>query len=107
MNVILEIQDKERFDEAMAFSRKHIDSCHQDGMCTSMGLDRAIERLKAMAKDGGIVKLYNDFVEHSFLFEVVGNDGFRMNGGLILHGYEPTLSVEVVDDPHMHYSIHT
>ena len=100
-NVELEIQDKDRFREAQKFSQKHIDG---DGV---MGLDDAIIRLKSMAQDGGIVKLYNDFVAHSFLFEVIGNDGFRIGGGLILHGYEPTLSVEPVDNPHMHYSIHT
>ncbi len=54
------------------------------------------------------VDVYNDFVPHSFYFVYKQGDKFAMNGGIILHGFGETFSVELPNDKNYpHWSVHT
>jgi hypothetical protein len=49
-----------------------------------------------------------DFVAHSWSFGIYRKDGIlSMNGGLILHGFEETFSVELDGASYPHWSLHT
>jgi len=73
-------------------------------------LRNCLESLNRIANNSGdAAVLYEDFVKHSFYFvlydEKTGAKDF--NGGIILHGYQETLAVELNPSNKPHYSIHT
>ena len=51
--------------------------------------------------------LVPDFVKYSWGFGFHSGDRMALNGGLILHGFEPTFSVEINGSAYPHWSIHT
>lgn len=51
--------------------------------------------------------IFPDFVKASFEFAFTLNGSPHLNGGMILHGFEETFSVELVEQPYPHWSIHT
>lgn len=102
----LVIHCPDEFNEALQFSAKN----------TNNELQCCIMQLMTGDYYGAKeLHLYKDFVKHSFGFALISPEDDELdikshtflNGGIILHGYEETFSIEInpVDDPH--YSIHT
>jgi hypothetical protein len=96
----LEITNLPRFRDAFHFSESNLD--------WERGLVRQLMYL--MLGDYGEANrlvLYDDFVTHSFGFSMIKDGRTLMDGAIILHGYEQTLSVDLGGDSRPHYSIHT
>lgn len=100
------IHNMKWFREAMKFSAKHIPAGNRT-------LKDCIKSLLRGAYDGEELHLRPDFVTHSFIFAYQTPDqsckGYKqgMWGGIILHGFEQTLSVDLSAESRPHYSIHT
>ena len=70
----------------------------------------SLESLQRVCNNcGDIAMIYEDFVKHSFYFVLYDKNTAErdFNGGIILHGYEETFSVELVPELKPHWSIHT
>ena len=100
-------RNQEHYDAAIEFSNANI-KIDPNQRNT---LPECIEYLANGAIDGTKLHLTPDFVGHSFSFaltrEVDGKEKLVMHGGIILHGYEQTFSVELSPPSGPHYSIHT
>ena len=73
-------------------------------------LKNALEHFKrVVANQGYTLKLYPDFVPHSFGFHYEKDGKLVYNGGVICHGLEgvETFSVEMASQEGIHWSIHT
>ena len=101
------ISNQEHYDAAIEFSNANI----KKDPSQRNTLPECIEYLANGAIDGTKLHLTPDFVGHSFSFaltrEVDGKEKLVMHGGIILHGYEQTFSVELSPPSGPHYSIHT
>lgn len=105
MSATIDIVNKEHFREAVAFARKL-------GGKPKKSFIRCLHTLNRIRhiKRNGVAKLQirPDFVKHSFHFQMIGEHGEHfMNGGMILHGFEETYSVELTSKNYPHWSIHT
>ena len=53
------------------------------------------------------VNIFPDFVKHSFEWSIIKDKNCVYHGGMILHGFEETFSVELNPASYPHWSIHT
>jgi len=98
----LVIQDLDHFHAALEFSRENVKESHQTLQ------SRIFQLLTGNYGGASELRLFKDFVPHSFGFELRKGDQPGMNGGIICHGQGvETLSVELNSSPGVHYSIHT
>lgn len=92
--------------KALRFSQNNI----QKERGYTRTLEDCLESLEKIAKNcNNIVMMYEDFVKHSFYFIMHRKNTAQrdFNGGVILHGYEETFSIELNPPNKPHYSIHT
>ncbi|NBW11069.1 MAG: DUF4120 domain-containing protein [Caulobacteraceae bacterium] len=96
------IENKEHFIEALNFARKSEPQTRKSFLhCL-----RILNRMKRNANE--VLEIYADFVKHSFIFVLKNKDGkCSLHGGMILHGYEETLSVTLSPINHPQWRIHT
>uniref|UniRef100_A0A6M3K3V0 Uncharacterized protein n=1 Tax=viral metagenome TaxID=1070528 RepID=A0A6M3K3V0_9ZZZZ len=64
-----------------------------------------LERI--LTNEGTIAEIHPDVTSHSFYFNVFKGKEWRWNGGIILHGYQRSYSVELGPKEGMHWSMHT
>jgi hypothetical protein len=90
--------------KALMFNRKVIPKNE-----TTSRLEYSLDTLQRIAENNNYICLvYQDFVKHSFYFCFYNQNGYRtLNGGVILHGFQETFSVELNPKSFPHYSIHT
>jgi hypothetical protein len=104
---MIDINNIEKVRETIRFARKQPLEVRKT---FTRGL-RTINRIKRNYKAD--VYLGPDWVEHSLYWDLsclCPKSGLKkraMNGGLILHGYQETFSVEVSPQSGPHWSIHT
>lgn len=92
--------------KALKFNRKNIPE--ERGYMRT--LKDCFDSLERICKNcGNIAVIYEDFVKHSFYFVMYrkGTNQRDFNGGVILHGFQETFSVELNSPSQPHYSIHT
>jgi hypothetical protein len=97
------INDKGQFSKALAFAKRSPKETRKSfKQCLS-----ALNRIKRQSE--GILCLHPDFVPHSFIFTYENEKGQRVGllGGMILHGYTETFSVEINAPSYPHWSLHT
>ena len=96
------IHDKNHFKNANAKSM-------QLGHEPRQSFKNCMKRLVAIRNNrNGKLYIYPDFIKHSFEWLVADQDGNRIiNGGVILHGFEETFSIELSAPSHPHWSVHT
>ena len=68
-----------------------------------------LKRLNKLRKSNNYnLQMVPDFVKYSWSFAFHTNENrMALNGGMILHGFEQTFSVEINGSAHPHWSIHT
>ena len=95
----MKINNKEHFIDAWKKAR-------EIGGATEKSFKRSLETIISIEKNGhhGEALLYPDFVKHSFAF---GFTEGKFNGGMILHGFQETFSIELNPANYPHWSIHT
>ena len=112
MQARLEISNKDHFRKALAFSR----TLGKESRKSFRWSLTTLNRLKRNYPSDCILDIGPDFVEHSFrwvIYKKILTDNGEMriqrgyNGGLILHGFEETYSVELNPKDFPHWSIHT
>ena len=97
-----QIIDIQHFKETFKFARK-LGGKSQKSLVNSF---RMLNKIKHNC--GYQLHLKPDWVKYSFAFWFTTKDGkFAYNGGLILHGFQETLSIEISSDNFHHWSIHT
>jgi len=106
---MVRIENKEHFNEALKIAKKLGGKSRKSFQhCIHM-----LNRIKRNGCKGYTLIIAPDWVTHSFTFGFLkfDEDGQiidrRMYGGLILHGFEETLSIELCPDSFPHWSIHT
>src|ERR1035437_3281832 len=106
---MITIQDKDHFKAAIAFSRTQPSKTRQSLRRSFKTLNRIKRNYQAKSAFPIMLIFSRDFVAHSWIFSFVDPNGNRcgLNGGLILHGYEETFSIELNSNPYPHWSIHT
>ena len=99
---------KEAFKEALAFSR----TLPKESRKSLLNCISSLNKIKRINEFDLVIK--NDFVKHSFLFafgkmnpETETWERKDFNGGIILHGFEETYSIELNPAKYPHWSIHT
>lgn len=89
--------------QALAFNRKAIPENEKTAR-----LEWSLDTLERIAVNNGYkCVVYEDFVKHSFYFVFTYQGQRALNGGVILHGFQETFSVELNPASFPHYSIHT
>ena len=98
------ISDLSHFKEAVAFARK-LGGDSKKSFWRSLA---TLNRLKRSFKDCTL-HIHPDFVKHSFYWTIVRDSDNKIvyNGGMILHGFQETVSVELCPETYPHWSIHT
>ena len=100
------IHNIEHFNKAKQFIK--LDKQLKKSFKDCIGQLNRIKRNYSEMYGPTILHLFPDFVEHSFVFGFENNEKLRLlNGGLILHGYQQTFSIEINPNNKPHYSIHT
>ena len=97
----IEIKNKEQFREAARFAK----TLGKNSRGTFIRCLKTINRIRR--NNAYQTFIWPDFVKHSFNFAFYSNGQLTMNGGMILHGFEETFSVELVGESFPHWSIHT
>ncbi len=96
-------ETRARFRGALALSREL-------GKESRYSMYRCVNTLNRL-KGTHELRLFPDFVDHSFCFVVVKQteEGEKVSwhGGMILHGFQNTLAVEISASNYPHWSIHT
>lgn len=90
---------------AIIFSHNNKEKLEENGTLT-----KQLESLNNLAKNNKLIALISpDFVKHSLYFQLYNKSTleYDFNGGIILHGYEETFSVEINPQNKPHWSIHT
>jgi hypothetical protein len=106
---MIKIANKEHFKEAIRFA-KTLPKSSRSSLRHSF---RTLNRIKrnGMRETGELVVLFlnPDWVNHSWAFQFMTLSGNKpwFHGGLILHGFEETYSVELNPANGPHWSIHT
>lgn len=102
---MLVIQNKDHFRNAYHFAKE----LGKESKHTFLRSIRTLNRLKKNAPSGTVLHIFPDWVKHSFYWSIhrpeTGERWF--NGGMILHGFEETFSVELDPERYPHWSIHT
>ena len=93
------IQNKEHFREALKFAKKL-------GGDSKHSFLRSISTLNRL-KRGADLHITPDFVKHSFYWWLEKNGVRGMGGGMILHGFQETFSVQLVSQNYPEWAIHT
>lgn len=102
---MVNIDNKEHFKEALNFSKtlggKSKKSFYQ---CL-----RLLNRIKKNGCKGMNLYIYPDFVKHSFNFCFMNETTKKrgLTGGMILHGFQETFSVQLVSKNYPSWSLHT
>jgi len=103
---------KKKYDEAMEL----IDNILHENIAVAKDMELSLEQRLAELRqilfngnpdDDNKLIIDGDFVKGSFSFAVKSNDKFRINGGVILHGFGETFAVELDPCRAPHWSIHT
>jgi hypothetical protein len=115
-NKQVNIENQEHLKKALAFA-KTLPKESRQSLRRSFHTINNIKKnyVQRASKEGGIVTLVvgPDWVKHSFCFMFAvsfpsqGTVIRGMNGGIILHGFEETFSVELSGKNYPHWSIHT
>ena len=102
------IEDPGHFRESAKFAKQ----LPVESRKTFIRCLKTLNRLKK-SYDGELM-LYPDFCAHSFCFSINSKDTsmsrfgkIYLNGGMILHGFGQTYSVELSAPTYPHWSIHT
>jgi len=98
----INIQNKNHFQDTINFAKKLGGRAKRSLIDTIKTLNR-IKR----AREATEVILAPDFVSHSFQFAVRKDSERIINGGIILHGFQETFSVELNPEKGPHWSMHT
>ena len=103
------IQNIEHFREALKFARTQPKEARKSLRASFRTLNRIKRNGPFHYGEQMILCLYPDWVKHSFAFgfKTLDNRPIGLSGGLILHGYEETFSVEINPCSGPHWSIHT
>ena len=99
------LTNPEHFAKAMEFAEKLGGEAFES-------LKVALEHFRRVVRVRGedwTVRIGSDFVPHSFVFCYQYKGQFESNGGVICHGLRgvETFSIELLDKPGIHWSIHT
>lgn len=99
---MVEIKNREHFDNAVRYARSIGGDARQSfRRCLS-----TINRIKRNYRAD--VSIFPDFVKHSFTWSIVSDGRQVLFGGMILHGFEETYSVELTPRyAGPHWSLHT
>lgn len=107
---MVKINDVQHFREALQFAK----TLPKDSRRSLRRCFTTLNRIKRNGKREGIagpvvLRLYPDWVKHSWAFCLFDTSTMQawFNGGLILHGFEETLSIEINPSNGPHWSIHT
>lgn len=107
---MVEIRDKLHFREALRFA-KTLPKDSRRSLRHSFTVLNRIKRNYCRKMPNARLVLAPDWVKHSFFFAIRQEVGSQletyMHGGLILHGFEETLSIELCPKDGPHWSIHT
>jgi len=127
-NVVWKDKSEEKFAEARNIIWKVMQENEELGKSLELSFHRSFETLNCMltnftlpkdkygyVKDGYeyTLELYPDFVKGSFSFCFMYKEPewekprLDFNGGMILHGFEETFSIELSNNNKPHWSIHT
>jgi len=102
---MVKIENKTHFQEALTFAKtlkgKPKKSFYQ---CI-----KTLNRLKKNGYKNYDLHIYPDWVAHSFAFVFINDEENKtgITGGMILHGFQKTFSVELESKNFPHWSIHT
>ena len=97
-----DIVDRDHFKDAFKFAK----SIGDEPFRSLIDCIRSLNRIRKNNKYA--LRLIPDFVKHSWHFVMLNKDGsVNFNGGLILHGFQETFSVELTSKSCPHWSIHT
>jgi hypothetical protein len=89
------------FKDAVKFARKL-------GGESKRSFLECLQTLNRIRKNNAYsLEIGQDWVEHSFWFAFRKSNELAFNGGMILHGFQETLSIELESANHPHWSIHT
>lgn len=108
---MIEIIDAEHFKKTIQFARSHPNVQTRKSFRRAIGLLNRIKR-----NSGELLTIAPDWVEHSWRFRFTTNDHhgdtllrgqITLHGGVILHGYEETLSVTLEDITQPEWRVHT
>jgi len=99
--VATEIVCKDKFKEALDFARK----LGGEPKRSFLHCLWTLNRIKRNNKWDLVI--WEDWVKHSFSFVFRKDKDFIMNGGMILHGFENTLTVSLENHAAPYWSIHT
>jgi hypothetical protein len=105
MKTLIKIHDKQHFIAALRFAKSQSKNTRKSfRYCLS-----TLNRLKKNGRFGdSTLNISKDFVTHSFYWWIgYPNESPMYNGGMILHGFEETLSIEINPASYPHWSIHT
>ena len=97
-----DITDEDHFKDAFKFAK----SLGKESFKSLIDCFRSLNNIRK--NHGYTLHLGPDFVKHSWHFVMLNKDGsVNFNGGIILHGFQETFSVELVSKSFPHWSIHT
>ena len=95
------IHDMKHFKEALNLARKI-------GGDTKESFFHCLKSLNNIRRNlNGTLFLGKDFVQNSFVFTIRNGESLVLSGGMILHGFEETFSVELNAPAFPHWSLHT
>ena len=99
---MIEILNKEHFLKTVRFAR----DIGGDARKSFIDCLTVLNNIKR--NTGNKLNIGPDWVKHSFSFGFLNKDGqCTLNGGMILHGFEPTFSVQLTKKNGPNWSIHT
>ena len=96
------ISNTEHFTATLAYAK----SQPKETKRTFLRSISTINRLKRNLETDE-VHIYPDWVDHSFGWSFIKDGKCVYNGGMILHGFQQTFSVELNPKSYPHWSIHT
>ena len=105
--VKINIQNKEHFKAACRFA-KQLGGKSRRSFIHSLHIINCFKRHTKEPKENVTLHIYPDWVDHSFGWHFTRDNIVSWgSSGMILHGFQETLSVELTSSNYPHWSIHT
>jgi hypothetical protein len=98
---MVNIWNKDHFKEAIKFAK----TLSKESKNSFLFCIHKLNRIKRNCNED--LTITPDFVKHSFGFCFTKDGKRTLGGGMILHGFEETFSVELTSERFPHWSIHT
>lgn len=103
-NKKVKIKDPQHLNDALKFAA-HLPEESQSSLGWSFN---SLKNLIENSREGNILHVVPDFVPHSFYFYILKDEEKKVfDGGVILHGFGETFSVELAAPKYPHWSVHT